>query len=361
MISNPNDREYINILRGASILRVMLAHLGLSWFFPPYSQYISIFLPVFFFVSGAVSYNSILSKSDKKYYFINRYLSLIIPFVLFSFPFIIYTYIYSSNINIYEMVKYFIAWPSRSTYPFDMRQLWFINALILMFLISYPIFKLAVKSSNVLIVAFIISVIYIPFAEHIKIINIYRQVELIRLLDLPMQLHQTLSLINYYFLGALFFQTKFFSQKNLIILSSFVFILSVLLHLNIKSFDHLKVFFFERGTYFTSLSYLTIFLVMFFKIQLLALLNKLYFIKMFLLKLSQNSYALFLLHTPMIFIFEKYIGLDNLGNAPILALIKMAGVIFVCYLISPLFTKISYLVTQLSMLKKMTSNASIIK
>lgn len=50
------------------MLRVLLVHLGLGWFWPPYSTYIGIFFPLLFFASGAVSYNSFLNASSLSAY-----------------------------------------------------------------------------------------------------------------------------------------------------------------------------------------------------------------------------------------------------------------------------------------------------
>ncbi|MFT5924294.1 MAG: hypothetical protein ACI9LE_001293 [Paraglaciecola sp.] len=167
----PINRRYLDTLRGASILRVMLAHLGLSRFFIPYSQYISILLPVFFFVSGAVSFNSVLNSKNKPYYFVNRYIALITLFLVFLFPFLLLLILNEHTLTGYGVFKWPLDWPSRGSYPIDMRQLWFINALILMFFISYPIFKLSRESLKPLVIVFFVSLIYIPLAEQQNLIN----------------------------------------------------------------------------------------------------------------------------------------------------------------------------------------------
>jgi hypothetical protein len=179
-----------------------------------YSQYISIILPVFFFVSGAVSFNSVLNSKSKPYYFVNRYIALITPFLVFLFPFLLLLILNEDTFNGYEVIKWLLAWPSRGSYLFDMRQLWFINALILMFFISYPIFKLYRKSLKPLVIVFFVSLIYIPLAEQQNLINSWKQVDILRQLDLPMQMHQVFSLINYFFFGALFYQIAIFTKET---------------------------------------------------------------------------------------------------------------------------------------------------
>ena len=81
---SPQNQHYINVMRGISIIRVVLAHLGLSWFFSPYSQYIGILFPVLFFVSGAVSFYSFSRASGIIEYLIKRLVLVLTPFYLFS-------------------------------------------------------------------------------------------------------------------------------------------------------------------------------------------------------------------------------------------------------------------------------------
>lgn len=324
----------------------MLAHLGLSWFFIPYSQYISIFLPVFFFVSGAVSYNSILNSENKRYFFVNRYITLVVPFIAFSLPFIL-TYIANGQtIHFLELVKLMFAWPSRDVFPFDMRQIWFINALILMFFISYPIFKSARKSLIPVIIGFIISLIYVVIFEFFSSASYWREFHILMILDIPMQTHQVFSLINYYFFGAIIYRQTCLNKSILGICCLICIVLACYFHFQIESFNSMRALFFSRGVYFTSLSYAVIFLLLIYKTQLLYLLNKLIHLKNLLMNLSKNSYSLFLIHTAIIMIFEDYLGFDNLGEEPLLAVIKMIGVVFVSIIVAPYLTYLNNMIVK---------------
>lgn len=341
---NAKDREYLDILRGASILRVMLAHLGLSWFFIPYTQYISIFLPVFFFVSGAVTYNSIVNSKNQRFFFINRYITLISPFLIFSLPFLLTNIASGQSVPFLELIKLLFAWPRRDMFPFDMRQIWFINALILMFFISYPIFKIARKSFNAVIIAFIVSLIYVPIMEIYSSASYWREFHILMILDIPMQTHQVLSLLNYYFFGAIFYHQTYLNKPMLKISCLACFLLAFYFHLQIESFDNMRELFFSRGIYFTLLSYGVIFLLLIYKNQVNYMLNKLKHLKILLLKLSINSYSLFLIHTSVILVFEIYLGFYNVGDSLILGVIKMMGVVAVSIVVAPYLTRFNNLV-----------------
>ena len=342
------DRDFLDILKGASILRVMMVHLGLSWFYPPYSAYVGVLLPIFFFVSGAVSFNSVFNNSHRKFYFTKRYLALLIPFILFSLPFSIINWGDLKFTHVSSIIRWFLAWPPMdSYYPIDMRQLWFINALILMFFISYPIFVLSRKSIYILVIAFIFSLLYIPAAEYFNLIEVYKKNKILLEFSLPMQLHQTLALINYYFLGALFYQIKPPEKTKLLLITALLLILGIFLHPSLSAIGNIGLFFFSRGEYFTVLSYVCIFIILINRDTLLNLFNKLPNIKSLLLILSKNSYSLFLIHTSIILFFEKNLGFDDLGDKPALAIIKMIGVIAISIVIAPVITSINNKVLKL--------------
>jgi peptidoglycan/LPS O-acetylase OafA/YrhL len=103
----------------------------------------------------------------------------------------------------------------------------------------------------------------------------------------------------------------------------------------------MNFFFFERNTNPTVLSYVTIFILLIFREQIINLLDRLVFFDRLFMSLSKNSYALFLIHTSIIFAFEKYLDLGNLSSQPKLAVVKMMGVIVVSVLLAPCFTTIN--------------------
>ena len=103
----------------------------------------------------------------------------------------------------------------------------------------------------------------------------------------------------------------------------------------------MKVFFFERNTHFTALSYLTIFILLIFRDQIINLLDRIVSFDRLFMSLSKNNYALILIHTLIIFAFEKYLELNNLKPQAILALDKMMGVIVLSVLLAPCLTTIN--------------------
>lgn len=84
---NSVDSEFLVFLRSCSIMFIIIGHLG-GWIFSPWSDSINLFVPIFFFISGIVSYNSYLSRKSIIEYLIKRCVKLLIPYycvAIFSF------------------------------------------------------------------------------------------------------------------------------------------------------------------------------------------------------------------------------------------------------------------------------------
>jgi len=320
----------------------MLAHLGLSWFYLPYSQYIGVFLPIFFFVSGAVAYNSASRNLDKKHTFLLRYITLIVPFLLFTWPYL-FNEKYLTEFNLYELVTLLTAWPDRAIYSFPIKQIWFINALIMMFFMTHHIFRAGIKNRIWIIFPFIASVVYLFIAEGSDLPKFYRDFYIVRKLDYPNQLHQVLSLFNYYLFGAVYYSfQKVFKKLNSVLTVIFGFICAMLIF-NVETPENMRSYFFERNLYFTSFSYFVLFFVMGIQPYVKSFIYQPVTYKLFK-KLSDNSYALFLLHTALLFAVEKLFHLESLSNSPLLAVARIIIVISLSLMLAPFFTRLSHFV-----------------
>ena len=47
------DSQFLAYLRSLSILVIVFGHIGLFWVYKPYSEFLHVFIPIFFFISGA--------------------------------------------------------------------------------------------------------------------------------------------------------------------------------------------------------------------------------------------------------------------------------------------------------------------
>ncbi len=76
------DSHYLNRLRGFSIMRVVFGHLGLAWFFQPFSSYIGIFLSILFLCSGYLSISFYIKRQSWFSYLARRLTGILVPFYI---------------------------------------------------------------------------------------------------------------------------------------------------------------------------------------------------------------------------------------------------------------------------------------
>ena len=157
------------MLRGISIFRVVLAHLGLTWFYPPYSTYIGVFLPVLFFVSGAVSYLSYCRYGSIVTYYVKRISSVAVPYYLIVLVVFFYIFVlneFNYQVGVFNLIFNWLTFNPmavQSTMPFPLGQVWFIHSLIIMAIFSPAIFFMINNKKSALfffvILIFVISVV----------------------------------------------------------------------------------------------------------------------------------------------------------------------------------------------------------
>lgn len=70
------DSTFLLYLRSLSIFIIVFGHVGGFWVFKPYSEFLQVFVPMFFFISGAVSFYSFNRSSN-----LTDYLSLSNTFI----------------------------------------------------------------------------------------------------------------------------------------------------------------------------------------------------------------------------------------------------------------------------------------
>ena len=76
----PRDSEFLAVLRALSIVVIVFGHVGGFWIYPPWSEFLQVFVPIFFFISGAVSYNGYLKSESATYYVVKRIIVLLVPY-----------------------------------------------------------------------------------------------------------------------------------------------------------------------------------------------------------------------------------------------------------------------------------------
>lgn len=332
-----DDIYYIDIMRGLSILRVMLVHLGLSWFYPPYSQYIGIFLPVLFFVSGAVSYYSFLRAGTTIEYLLKRIILIIVPFYVFAvFVFFITAITYPERLpELSRLPSWLVVWPDFGRIFFPLNQIWYINSLIFIIFLSAPIFAISQYKTWVLWVIFLCSVglsianTFYPAYETITNIKFLKD------LRSGHQFWQSLMFLGIFIYGGIHY--RYFSnirEQNYGLIAIAFLLLAVFVFIAFGfEFDlaeHSKT----RSIYYILLSFFAIYTLLFLRRPILFILSKIPKSEALILYTNRYAYSVFLLHTLVLFSVEKIFKLENLSDELGLALLRMFMVVVITLILA---------------------------
>ncbi|WP_417547401.1 acyltransferase family protein [Marinobacter segnicrescens] len=320
------DSYYINVMRGLSILRVVLVHLGLSWFYPPYSQYIGIFLPVLFFVSGAVSYYSFLRAQSVGEYLVKRLVLVLVPFYVFAALVLLITVVFyperfPSGIGV---VSWLLVWPNFSDVFFPLNQVWFINCLVVMILISGPIFFITKKRPwllwGVIIFSLVVSLLNVPFPLYAAV----SEYSFFSRLRWGHQAWQVLVLLGLFICGSVHYRYLAGQSAKKYALISIVFLIFALMgyfysDLGFELKEHAK----QRSLYYLFLSFFAIYFLLALERPILRILARMRSLEWLLLYTNRYAYSVYLSHTLVLFYVEQWLGLTDLGGQPFLALVRM--------------------------------------
>lgn len=334
------ERNYIDLLRGASILRVVLAHLGLSWFFMPYSSYIGLLLPVLFFVSGVVNYNSYLraNSEDRLNYkiLLKKIKATIVPFYLLGSIITIVCLSFLSNIEWRPIIfNWIFVKPNTDGLVFSLAQAWFLQALVVTHLVLYIIIKFS-RSNLVIIGAFLCSIglLAVNTVTH----NLH---ELLYIG--PVDFYTAITYLAIYLYGPIYF--LFFRSENRILfcilnvglLLSFVVLMFLDSNLNLGNNKTIPDFLYFSG------SMLLINLLMKCRCFIQLLISRLKLASLLIFS-SKNSFSIYLLHTIVLGLVEYLIFPDALTGQPVMAMVRLVLVVMITFAIAPLYTKLYKLI-----------------
>lgn len=144
----PRDSEFLVILRSLSIFIIVFGHVGGFWVYPPWTEFLHVFVPIFFFLSGAVSYNAFLRRTSVAQYLLKRILGLLIPYYaicIFALFVFLAQQAHLPAFNSENFIKWLTIAPSDSIMPFPLGQVWFLHTLLIICLVS-PILFLVYQS-----------------------------------------------------------------------------------------------------------------------------------------------------------------------------------------------------------------------
>lgn len=323
MALSKDDSYFLNKLRGASILRVVLGHLGLFWILPPYSGFFHSLLPVLFFVSGAVTFYSYKRSQGDVGFIIKRLISLLIPYYVVCFFCFIFIVLQKGELPPFD-INILLNWvminPPSTTTPYNLGQVWYIHALTIIILISPIIFRLINKNPWLYLVP-------IGLSLCISSIQLFYPINK-SLVVSGHNLYQPLVNLMFFCLGSAFFSHDFFSKRSFYAGKLLVFLMvSIALVIALSLKVDLKYHSYSPDLYYISCSLVALSLIMYFRAQIISFCQNLKLIEKVLDFFNKHAYSIYLTHSLFIDVSENVFGLIDVINSPIHAVIKILFVL----------------------------------
>lgn len=128
-----DDSQFLAILRALAILVIMLGHAGLFWLHRPHSEFLHVFVAVFFFISGAVAYPSWVRNPSWADYLKKRLPGLFIPWYLICLLALLVYGLQHGQLpqwSAEHLYRWLTMAPRQASMPIPLGQVWFLNTLL---------------------------------------------------------------------------------------------------------------------------------------------------------------------------------------------------------------------------------------
>lgn len=312
------ERLFIDRLRGLSILRVLLSHLGLAWFYLPYSTIVITLLPLLYFVSGAVSYNSYMRSCGIVDYLIRRIITLVFPYYIVILMVSSLTWLFNFELPKFD-AEIVLSWitlnPPVRSHPYPLGQVWFLHSLVIVTIFSAVFFRL-INSKLMLSVVILTSVMVswiqmtFPLSKYLTIFD--------------HRIYNSVVAISFYLYGAMLFR---FNSKSRILISVLTLLVAsvaiILLFANINLSLDFRLHSYSMDLYYVLAAFIGISIFMLMQKPINVFCDRLKVIDGLLKYTSKNSYSIFMIHSFFILFVENYFGLVNVKSNYGLALFKI--------------------------------------
>ena len=328
------DSKFLSYLRSFSIFIIVFGHVGGFWVYPPFSEFLHVFVPVFFFISGAVSYLSFKRSPVLSKYYLKRFIGLLVPYYLLCLL-VLLAYVMSTGamplFDFANLIKWLQIRPSDDLMMFPLGQVWFLHTLFIITLLS-PIYFILVRQPLLLIALLIlfISISTVQFFVDIDDLFIIEGNNLFK----PI-IHSI-----FYILGAMFVAWNLFSATRI---NSAVMIVSVSLCLALVWLFNPKLGYahhtYAPDIYYVlgSLAAITAFVLA--RAVLVRVISNSSVLRLGFEFFHRHTFSIFLLHSLSIYLAERLLGLENAAShAVAYGLLKLVVVLLFTCLISVPFS-----------------------
>lgn len=336
------DSAFTGYLRSLSILVIVFGHVGGFWFFRPYSEFLHVFVAIFFFLSGAVNYYSYNRTKKIFVYYAKKLISLLVPYYLLCLL-SLFVFIVANNriphFDLHHLIMWLQIRPSPDIHPFPIGQVWFIHTLFFITLLSPVWFYLNEKKPRLLVLIIIGLFIFSSF-KFIYPVNDY-------FFFFGNNIYLPLIHSMFYVSGIILFSSeKSPSKISLItVLSSMVFI-SIMLILYLDINPDYEYHIEAPDMYYCAGCFAAISLFLLIKKEIVEFIDQNAGIIRLAGFLNKHAFSFYLMHTFAIFLVEiSFFSHFNFKKNVAYGILKLCMVFATTTLLVIPFTKCSHAVT----------------
>jgi len=340
-MSFSNDSKFLAYLRSLSIFVIVFGHVGGFWVFQPYSGFLYVFVPIFFFLSGAVSFLSFTRSSDIKEYYLKRFSRLLIPYYLLCILSLVLFVALNHRLPSFDIVN-ILKWiqinPSKAIMPFPVGQVWFLNTLLFITLISPLYFIFQNRNKHML--SFILFIIIV-----LSTIQLLLDIDAFFMI-MDNNLYKPIIHSCFYIFGIKYIASN--KMRDLKFMSG-LFVLCIVTSICFAYCLDLKIDYifhtYAPDIYYVTGSLAAIIVAIIFQEKFIIFLEYYKLIEKIFLFFHKHTFSIFLLHTFSIYFAEKIDSLvDPDEKSIVYGIIKLIVVLTITCILSVPFTKFSALI-----------------
>lgn len=331
------DSDFLLVLRALSIFIIVAGHLGAFWIWRPWSEFLHVFVPIFFFISGAVSYNAYLKSNSVVFYLKKRIIGILIPYYCICIlALIVFVLIHGKlpSFSLDNLLRWLTITPSNALMPFPLGQVWFLHTLSIIIFASPGIFWLYRRSFLFPVLLF--CPIALSLLQHKFNIGPC-------LIISGHNLYTPLVHSLFFCLGFLVFNISKLRSRYFLIsaivasaLLSIIFVKGLRLNPDYAFHIYYPDFYYVAG----SLCSIWIFILL--QSQIVHIYAKFTFVQITIRFFFKYTFAIYLLHSFAIFFVEEVFGLVHPQQVTVTyAITKFSFVFAITLVLSPMFSKIS--------------------
>lgn len=321
-----------------AIAVVVFGHVGGFWAFRPYTEFLHVVVPVFFFLSGAVCYFSFLRSKSTVDYMAKRLLGLLVPYYLLC---VLCLSVYAvmdgepAAVTPRIVLDWLTIQPTTSLMGFPIGQVWFLHTLSII-LIASPIYFTCYRSMPWLLVAIAVAALLLA---SLQLRNDVHSLFTVGGHDLFKPIVHSLFFIT----GFVWINSIRFRSKPLLVtlgLTSGV-LCAGLAASGLVDVD-LATHTYSPDLYYVAASFAALCGVLLLQNQLLALSARVGLITQSLDFLHRHTLAIYLLHTFSIYLVEQWFHLTGPQQHPVTyGIVKFALVMGLTCVMAIPFSRIS--------------------